>query len=167
MYLSICQCFACLWGDYLFLIGVPLFLEPAAFSVKTIPRTRNPKVKKPHFPPMSLTLQVTFHFHFQAYSHILMRLMTHETLFLKEMLSSYSLCISVCITLSDCLICFCLSFLIFSHLFLALSLTHTQTHKTSVLMMVWTRHAEMVKGGVCNLLSALCCVSIFTWSDLR
>lgn len=45
-------------SDLLF-FGDSLPPEPAAFSVKTTPQTRNPKVTKPLSPAMSLTLQVT------------------------------------------------------------------------------------------------------------
>lgn len=78
------------------LTDVPLFLEPAAFSVKTTPRIRNPKATKPRCPPMSLTLQVTSYFHFQVPVSLIHSLSVCHTL------SDY-----VCNT--DCLICFSLS----------------------------------------------------------
>lgn len=52
----------CLCWLYRCLMGVSLHLEPAAFSVKTTPRTRSPKVTKDPLPPMNLTLQVIFTF---------------------------------------------------------------------------------------------------------
>lgn len=88
---------------FTFYSSVPLSIEPAVFSVKTTPQTRNPKVKEIPFPPMSLTLQVTLYFHFDAW-----------------MWFSYSLCFSLwqCVfpslpsvfeCLTDCLTCFCLT----------------------------------------------------------
>lgn len=88
----------------LFLMGVPISLEPAAYSVKTTPRTRNPKATKLHFPPMSLTLQVTFHFHFQAHAAVFLILLhsffsvTHSAFF--HPVCIISVCITFCLTLS-------------------------------------------------------------------
>lgn len=50
----------CLWW-YILISGslLALLAEPAAFSVKTTPQTRNQKVTKPLWPAMSLTRQVT------------------------------------------------------------------------------------------------------------
>lgn len=134
-----CQCLTtCLWWECLFLMAVSLSLEPAAFSVKTTPQTRNPKVTKPHFPPMSLTLQVTSHFHFQAHTPVqfflfnLFLLLSALSLFHHVPLSLYA---SLYLTASN------ISFYPF-HPFLSLSFsdTHTQSHKTIAPMTVCLMH---------------------------
>lgn len=131
---------------FTFYSSVPLSIEPAVFSVKTTPQTRNPKVKEIPFPPMSLTLQVTLYFHFDAW-----------------MWFSYSLCFSPwqCVfpslpsvfeCLTDCLTCFCLT--VSFSFFLSNSHTHKLSHRTNVLMMTCSRH-------VCILLYALCLIIVY------
>lgn len=55
-----CLIFRTLFQQYVWHIRLSVCLppEPAAFSVKTTPQTRNLKVTNPHLAPMSLTLQV-------------------------------------------------------------------------------------------------------------
>lgn len=55
MFRTLFQLCVCVWHIRL---SVCLPPEPAAFSVKTTPQTRNLKVTNPHLAPMSLTLQV-------------------------------------------------------------------------------------------------------------
>ena len=137
-----------------------LSLEPAAFSVKTIPQTRSPEVTKPHFPPMSLTLQVTFRLRSQSHTHILFvfipRCLFFSILFVYLCMHHFIWLPHIFLSVSFSLIYFQLSFSLF------LTHTHKRSHNTSVLMMVWTSHAVMMKGDVCIFLYALCYLDIFT-----
>lgn len=156
---------------YLFVAGLHFFswaflsLEPAAFSVKTIPQTRNPKVTRPHFPPMSLTLQVTSCFH--AYIHVL---------FFQFTLSVF-LCHILCCFLILPIYCWMHRLFWLPHMFLPLLLIHfmcsyslSNTHKSRLIHCAHDGLETTCWDGERSLpVSVMLCVYTFllVWSDLR
>lgn len=156
--LDTCRCFTqfnhftYLWWVYLFFMDISLPLEPAVFSVKTTPRTRNQKVTKPHLPAMSLTLQVTSTLIFRL---ILLFFSSHSPFHLFFVTySSFSSCPYLC--MHHCIWLPHTSSVCPSHTFFSLSLPLTHTNKLTLLKrLCWwrfarcTRHVVMVKGGVC------------------
>lgn len=116
-----------LWWAYLFLMGVSVPPEPAAFSAKTTPQTENPKVTKPHLPPMSLTQQVTstsisrlILLFFSSRYLLYLFFITYTCLLF---IPSFSSCMHHCIWLPHLPLSVPLTFLFF----LSLPLTHTNT----------------------------------------